>query len=541
MTTSYEIHPAIGIARVGSSRAPGEDGYFLGPEPGVSPPQQYRDKAGNLKRQAARFRVFACERDERGTLLSATELTIDSVAQITWTAHLVNRKGTARRRYGSGPGYRNYYKRDEAIDRQLIIDPGPRTVSTPGEHKLFDTGTFRSTVVPLGEIEMEASGSLRVLGGFGIAGSDPLQPRLTDLTGHCVDNRNWYDDTSDGPVTVEIALHDGRIERSTAWVVVGPPDFAPELKNFVSLYELLTDLALSRNLLKDLADGLKLPSFSQHIQPILVRALNYRWVNQAAQNGYNGHGNRGHAHGAKGAFDDYWTDLADPSQRTAELRLAIFQRLRHPDPTIPKADINPLQFMPRLRNAQSVVREPDDVLPLPKSYYEVMQAWANGRFVSDLGQQPNSDELLPDAINRMVLESCVGGALDPGLEVGRDVISNPSSYQDGEPFRLSHDIVKPGEVTQYNAVPWQTDFMVCQWEEMEGPFPRRLGWWSAQRPDDVFTNVGDTEMASWIRGLGSDYQDMVDKWDRLGFVVDKGTNGSPFYVEVERDHTVLGP
>ena len=63
--TEYEIHPAIGIARVGSSRLDSDEGFFIGPEPGGSPPAHYRDSAGDLKRQAARFRVFACRRDDQ--------------------------------------------------------------------------------------------------------------------------------------------------------------------------------------------------------------------------------------------------------------------------------------------------------------------------------------------------------------------------------------------------------------------------------------------------------------------------------------------
>jgi hypothetical protein len=96
-------------------------------------------------------------------------------------------------------------------------------------------------------------------------------------------------------------------------------------------------------------------------------------------------------------------------------------------------------------------------------------------------------------------------------------------------------------VTQYNAVPWQADFLACQWEELDGPWPYRLGWWPAQRPDDVYTRVGATEMVPWTRGLGQDYQDMVDRWDRLGLVIDRGSPEAPFFIEVERDTEVLGP
>ena len=86
-------------------------------------------------------------------------------------------------------------------------------------------------------------------------------------------------------------------------------------------------------------------------------------------------------------------------------------------------------------------------------------------------------------------------------------------------------------MTQALAVPWQADFLTCRWEELDGPWPRRLGWWPAQRPDDVYPVLGASEMVPWIRGLGEDYQDMIDKWDRLGFVVDRGSNGAPFFIE----------
>jgi L-lysine epsilon oxidase-like protein len=61
--TRCKIHPAIGIARVGDS--PDKD--FIGPErPGRHDPPEgghYKDAAGRIKRQAARFRIFAYDED----------------------------------------------------------------------------------------------------------------------------------------------------------------------------------------------------------------------------------------------------------------------------------------------------------------------------------------------------------------------------------------------------------------------------------------------------------------------------------------------
>ncbi|MET8112787.1 LodA/GoxA family CTQ-dependent oxidase [Streptomyces prasinus] len=82
-----EIHPSLGIARVGNS--PTE--FFIGPEvPGV-PPQPaggFKDAEGRVKRQVARFRVYGYGAD--GTVLG--ELTPEH-AEISWTVELANTKG----------------------------------------------------------------------------------------------------------------------------------------------------------------------------------------------------------------------------------------------------------------------------------------------------------------------------------------------------------------------------------------------------------------------------------------------------------------
>ncbi len=534
--TTYEIHPAIGVARLGSSRLTSEEGFFIGPEPDGAPPARYRDPAGDLKRQAARFRLFACDRDDQRRLVAATEVVLSTVRSLTWTVHLANRKGVARRQYGTKPGFRNRATTRDDDDRALIIDPGPRTVSVPGERQLFDTGAFRTTTVPLGEITMEPDGRLVVLGGHGRAGSDPTQPRLDVESGHYADNDNWYDDIADGPVTATVELADGTLARSKAWVVVGPPDFAPGITNLVTLYDLLFDLAVKRGI----SSGPDVVSFARHVKPILERSLGYRWVNRAAAFGYDNRGT-GHAPGGPGDFSARWKSLADPSLASRHLRAALTGRLRNPDRRGPQPQIRPLELVPRLSDHEWSASGAGNVLPLTMTQYKIMQAWADGDFVSDLDHPGANPELLPDALTRVALEACVGGALYPGIEVNGYIMNFPERFIEGEPFRIAHDAVKPGQVTQYNAVPWQADFLLCRWEEARGPIWRRLGWWPAQRPDDVITSVGSRDMVPWARGIGEDYQEMIDRWDRLGVVVDRGPPGNPFFVEDERDTHALGP
>src|SRR5215467_2267011 len=80
------IHPSIGIARIGNSQG----GYFLAPEvvdPPPAPHGFYRDPHGALKRQAAKFRVYGC--NKAGQVVA--ELT-QANSNISWAVHLVNQK-----------------------------------------------------------------------------------------------------------------------------------------------------------------------------------------------------------------------------------------------------------------------------------------------------------------------------------------------------------------------------------------------------------------------------------------------------------------
>ena len=74
--TQFAIYPSIGVARIGNS----PEGYFFGPEqPGVLRPGPYRDDAGRIKRQAARFRIYGL--DAQGRVIK--EITAAD-AQIQW-------------------------------------------------------------------------------------------------------------------------------------------------------------------------------------------------------------------------------------------------------------------------------------------------------------------------------------------------------------------------------------------------------------------------------------------------------------------------
>jgi hypothetical protein len=119
-------------------------------------------------------------------------------ADITWTVQLRNKKAATPARNSGITG----------ADRAgLIIDPGSRTLNGPSQLAKFDTGVFKipgqsAITVPLGEARTDVDGHLLVLGGFGASKSSPSGP----LNGDFLNNDNWCDDVSDGPISATVKL-----------------------------------------------------------------------------------------------------------------------------------------------------------------------------------------------------------------------------------------------------------------------------------------------------------------------------------------------
>lgn len=511
MATAYEIHPAIGIARAGNSTD-----FFVGPEPGGAPPARYRDGGGSLLRQAARFRILRCDRDAHGVLRSATEVTA-AHATIEWTVHLANGKAAApefppspSKAPVAGGRLRNPGQANRAA---LVIDPGPATVAGANQRHALDGGTFLGVPVPLGEVRTDADGRLLVLGGFGTSGSAP--PGTPAPITHFANNDHWFDDMSDGSVTatVKVGARGRKTPAKPAWLICAPPDFAPPVANFVTLYDVAYQAAVDRGW-RTVPDQ---PSFTRDVQPILARAVGYQWVLEL--------GRRGHAAGSgMGDFASQWAMLADPSSGTAPMRQAVLRVLRDPSKPATGDDTG---FMPRLHASDYAVF-PNHVLRPTATQYAVMTQWAAGHFVSDLDHPPADIELLPDALDRVALQACSGGPFFPGIEVW-GVMADPATYS--EPFRVDAAAHRPGQLTQGNAVPWQADFLACSTDAHA-----QLGWWPAQRPYQVLPSPEATTSQFWHRGI-TGYRGMVDQWHELGVVVEaRAPDGRTVFVESERRH-----
>lgn len=577
-TPIYRIHPAVGVARVGNADS---GSYFIGPEvpgylslgeaPGTAVPP-YKTPDGKIKPQAARFRIFEYA-DVDGRLLPIREVTLATpgVLDIRWDVHLANKKASFHG-FDGGKGedrppapLRNASVADR---KSLEIDFGARAVAGASQGPVpFAVGTSGNPasesvprdyqgqpIIPyLGELRTDSAGRLIVLGGKGKAGyGTPTPPAMP----HWANNDGWFDDASDGPVTAVVTIDDGGTPREVAmdpaghaWVLCGPPDFAPGVPGSVTAYDLLLDLAVRsipvpadnglyddggplatlRQLQDDFVPGASpelptfVPSFTEHIEPILIAAYNLWWVNGLVTAKHN---------------SLISASLGDPAAKYAAARKKVFSYMRAPLGV--SASTGP-RTMPKILGDDPYIGQmPDSVkkLPLTHTQFALLQRWSDGAFTAPDGSTPPL-EISPHGLDRAALENCVGGAFFPGIEFGWQM-RNPNLFI--EPFRLHPQAtsgypgeegvpIGPGHFSRQMAVPWQADFNDCR---NEGNY----AWWPSQRPTHALPTASASKRLDWARptkrysagNLESTHEDMVAHWSKYGFVLEEGD----VFVEKER-------
>jgi len=583
---TLRIYPAIGAARLGNSQQ-----SFVGPEePGIpgnwdSGAQRFRafrDGEGKILRQAARFRIF--QFDDTGNAIK--EITLADGVRITWTVHVANRKasfftfngqsgaetdppytGRAARKpdeaekedRGKGQPERKNFRNPAVAKRSdLEIDPGPVSISAPGVRELRDSQT-PAPIKLLGHIQMENEGHLLVLGGFG---ETEFQGPVLHAIDEYASNDGWFDDMSDGLVSASVIFPDGHTEEAEqAWVIVGPPKFAPGIRNVVSLYDTIWDLAVRnqmscqagrdpilqdlvaqqqawQNTTNDFASAY-VPSFTQHIYPILSRAFAARDVHEPPT-----------------GFPDYHLTLPDWSRLSQrpdpQFRQAIFNRIRNPNSNVldrknmPRGlgdDYTTLDDFEFKGAPQPSARA---FLSLTQVQYTLLKAWAEGRFVDDwkfgdvrFAPIPAPGIVTPHGLDQAALENCVGGPFYPGIEVSW-LIRHTSLYAGAFRLQKAGFLLGPltfgaGFFSQQMALPWQADFYDCHKEEHTedgSPEPRIYMWWTAQRPDDIravaggpyrrwvepFDAASQTQDPDDVANLAR-FEQMRTRWFELKFVI----------------------
>jgi L-Lysine epsilon oxidase N-terminal/L-lysine epsilon oxidase C-terminal domain len=579
LVVEARIHPAIGIARIGNS-----DEFFIGPEVpyATDPPKSgYRDAAGRLKRQAARFRVYGY--DSSGN--AVVELTASN-AEIQWAVHVANKKAA-------------WYDFDAALDlpeaaslrsarrnagvqgkdrEKLVIDPGSRSVSGRSQRSSpFDTGEFFGQAVYLGDLLTDEEGRLIFVGGKGNSGT-PL-PGYTLVT--FANNPGWHDDTSDGPVSATISVNGRSIPVDPAWVVTAPPNYSPDLVTPQTMYDVIQD-AVAGSLLPMPTK----PSFTRDILPLFRQFHEAQWVNLGffVQFGWMGPNDF--------MRPDLLMKLAAPptgiNDPFVEVRRQIFYSFRDPASN----RFEPLKWPPLYGDAFGSFDSPPSPragFTVTKTIYGFLREWMNGNFIGDFDPNspdpPSIDHVAvadqPATLDRAALHFCMGGPFHPGCEmtwpmrrasmyraplrlrqrpIGStepdygDFLTQATIMADDGPLSASG----PGDISKWMAVPWQTDTASCRAGYPDTEFPEDgfiPTFWPSRVPNTVLSETSygtviDTgkpldqrtvafyNRSNWLRSLGVDrpyveqITHMVHHFGELGVIERREAAAGPNFPSV---------
>ncbi len=504
--TIFRVHPSVNFARFGTS----ED-YILAPETSAGLPQEgsdvtgglplkkevnekgknepisskdLRDKDGNLKKQAARFRIYAYTEEELDTYPcgSGTEVTLGTkladgrkVIDLLWSSHLANKKAAAYnvvnnlgiKAYADGqvPQRRNPEVHGE-IDsdyrlNRLMIDAGPRAISTEKNQTAnFDRCSTASWVNEKGEIEelkdypirfpidtndelFEPSGPLETLGemltdkdgrllilpstGNAVGQYDeygvPIQ-----MTGD-LNNVGWFDSAADGPVKVTIVFDDGSTEEAFgAWVVCGDPAYAPQIRNVVSVWDdvynmFVRDLNLQPKLYKKV-DGEEEGSYDPNYKPNFAQDIQPIFIASNLQR---------------------WTANLPPLALRAHTAVESISEDDDPNKTIMAG----LNFIRNPNKEETNLGMPlmplslgaagTSFLTVTKTQYFFLEQWSKNKFEKGQSSTLGPGELLDMA----ALANCLGGRYVPGIEVSYTIMNKDIYIQDWKtsgagPFRIKH-------------------------------------------------------------------------------------------------------
>ncbi len=579
------IYPPIGIARVGRS----PDDYFIGPEVNEPPPMVpgfYRDSKERLKRQAARFRVYGV--NAMGKIVR--ELTgVEPGVHIDWTVQLANTKA-AWYTFQIALDIPEASSADPTILRNAAIADRAALAITPKAGKVsganahvhkFDDGKFMGKPVYLGEAFTDAAQRLVVLGGHGESASFNGLPAIT-----FANNEGWHDDVSDGPVGAQVTYHGVRLDVVPAWVVVAPPNYAPQRKSVRTMWDLMRDTAIKGGMLPAPVR----PSFMHDIYPLFERMAGLQWVNAGFAAGF----------GWAGTFDltspAVIARLGSTDPAFKEQRRVIANSFRH----FEIDGVSPMPWPWMYGDAMNIppANTPRQHASLTDTQLALLKAWAEGNFEADYDAHrvpPKALEEVPlaeqgDMLTKAALEFCLADAFHPGCEMTWPV-RTPSLYS--QPFRfqpvedgwvmpqlgaiLSPDTVtipngplfgqEPGSITRWMAVPWQTDTASCRSGYTPSYDPYVPSFWPARVPNEVLTVANYkividknkpmeerrrafANRAAWIAPLGDDgythqINNMIAHFDNLGVVEvrDGPQDGShfPAQMEVEDRHTLVTP
>lgn len=587
---SIAIHPAIGIARVGNA----QDAYFLAPEViGQTPqdPDGFRDDEGRIKRQVARFRIYA-------TLKTGETREITSEdADIRWRVEVANLKaGWYKFQHAMdlpanqvfAPLRRNAEFTGNARD-SLNIRPSRKQISGIRSSAIpIDDGNFFGKPVYLGELRTDEAGRLLFFGGRGK--SLPRVPGTKPTT--FANNDGWHDDTCDGPVRATVTLGGQTFEATPAHVVVAPPNFGPGLFGVITMDDVVCDLFFHEGIL----EAPDQTSFSRDVWPIFDRMTCHQWVNEGILL------LAGQGTPLDARDPNVIALMNDQTDEGAVYRQAVFKLFRN---SITQAH-DPAALPPFYGDTYGdtfpdgeLVNAAREDLFLTKTQYRHLEKWANGEFVPDwegIPPIPNFADIplcdQPRELDRAALHECLGGPFHPGIELTWPM-RLASMWDTDQPYRLrtlpEGSVVQQdygpnltrdqaldwngpwgptgaGSLTRWMGVPWQTDEASCNSGLVYEPslYLSSPSFWGARVPNQVLpieaykiaTTPGLSVLQAqrhfsnrrfWLRDLQSTgytarINNMVHKWWMTGLVEahtpPKGSGlPDPCFVETGRSPT----
>ena len=509
------VYPGIGVARIGDA----ESAFYIGPEvtePQKRPPSYYRDESGAMKREAARFRIYGY--NAAGEVVR--EITYDD-ADIQWTAHLANRKA-------------DWYRFITAMDipetkdltliqrnakvrnrSSLVIDPGPRSIrgaNESGKKKYaFDSGKFKKEKVYLGELQTDEAGRLIVLGGRGRSespgGKPPFDPKDPDSFNNAND---WFDDVADGSVDATISIGGTSIPVEGAWVIVAPPNYAPDVIGWRTMYDLMCDTYVANGWMPVPAQT----SFMHDVLPQLRRLSNLQWVNKGF---YSMFGRGNPMDFEDSAFIERLNQKpdADGNDPWGELRTNLLNAFRPHQPPVNEPRLWPWIYGDDF-GGDLFADSPNTMLALPSIQQLHLQRWAKGDFVDDwnptssspstIDQVPVADQ--PAMLDKAAMHYCLADAFHPGCEMTWPM-RHATLYS--KPFRIRRRVGEepdygptldqkttlspdgplhgqsPGDITRWMGLPWQGDTAYCR-AGYDTDFDMFLPtFWPARVPNTVLT------------------------------------------------------
>jgi L-Lysine epsilon oxidase N-terminal/L-lysine epsilon oxidase C-terminal domain len=577
-----KVYPPIGVARVGN--ASGLDDFVFGPEtiggpptlPGATPEKEarhlgdFRTATGAIKRQAARFRIYAHMKD--GTV---REVTSDD-ATIEWRVTVANLKAgwyEFNQAMDLGPLSKNAQRRNLDIVRdpdarsRLDIVPSPRSISGPhaGPIKL-DDGSFWGKPVYVGELRTDSQGRLIFLGGQGAAA--PFRSGVAPLT--FANNTGWHDDLCDGPVRASVTFKGQTpIDAEPGYVTVTPPNYAPGLFGVVTMDDAVREVFYEKGWISRPTST----SFAEDVLPIFRRLSGLQWVNHGL---FVLHGFGSPLDASDPAVV---ARLSDASAANTAWRQAALQLFRNPNlpgtgpfieeqiPHIYGDGVDTLWDPTHTANAQ---------LAVTKTQYAHLERWASGTFVAGtnapsapaFSSLATADQVLH--LERASLHDCLGGPFHPAMEMTW-VMRIPRLWKSAYRLKIlpgedaarqdfgdtltptvcigaggPYDGAAAGCLTRFLGVPWHTDHTSCNSASDYFPmsFLSMPTFWGPRAPDQVLaegnylraaavsgTGSSDRQVfkhlmnrVDWLRDIrGIDYFDrlskMITEWAELGMVL----------------------